>query len=124
MISTVLLVALLSTQTNIESDEDRPTSNGLGLTIAGGIVTGIGAINMAVSPIYRTDFYVEANGQRRADITFYTSLIGGGIILAVGVPMLIVGLVRRANYNAWYETHQVFFHVDSEGGALAYQMRF
>ena len=124
MISTLVLVALLSSQTNIQAEEDRPTSNGLGLTIAGGIVTGIGALNMALSPLYRADFYIDKNGRTTADIAFYGSLIGGGVLLAVGVPMLIVGLVRRANYNAWFETHQVFFRVDSEGGALAWQMRF
>jgi len=122
MLSSILLIAVLSAQTSIETEE--PRSNGLGLTIAGGILTGIGALNLAITPVCRADFYREANGDVGSDVCFYGSLIGGGIFLAVGVPMLVVGLVRRSAWKAWHETNQVFFRIDPEGGALAWQTRF
>ena len=122
MLSSVVLIAVLSAQTTIETEE--PRSNGLGLTIAGGIVTGLGALNLAISPVCRADFYREANGDTASNVCFYGSLIGGGILLAVGVPMLVVGLVRRSAWKAWHENNQVFFRVDHDGGTLAWAMRF
>lgn len=75
---------------------DKPPS-GVGLLVAGGILTGIGVTNLATSPICKTSL-VDHSAQ---DPCLAGSLIVGGTLTLVGVPLLIVGASQRSRYNEW-----------------------
>jgi hypothetical protein len=120
MIAALVLVATLSTPI---AQEERP-SNGLGLTIAGGVVTGLGALNLASSAICRTGFYRDRWGDTRSDICFWVAIGLGVVELAVGVPMLVVGLVRRSAYKEWLQKNAVSIVPRPDGLEVAYLLRF
>jgi hypothetical protein len=85
------------------SEEDHPPPGGVGLLIGGGILTGIGALNLATSPLCNTTL-VQSRVQ---SLCFDTSLVFGGALLAIGVPMLIVGANERSAYREWKKAHPV-----------------
>lgn len=77
---------------------DRPSS-GVGFLISGGILTGLGVVNLATSPLCMTDL-VKHKAQ---DECLIASLAAGGVMLAVGVPLLIVGGAKRSKFLEWQE---------------------
>ena len=110
-----------------ETAPDRP-STGLGLLITGIIMSGVGVTNLAVSPICRADFYVKKTGTEGSDACFYTSLVVGGAVAAVGIPLLIVGISKRMDYVEWRARHQALAglsaYAGEQGGGLAWQTSF
>ena len=78
-------------------DSDPKPTSGLGPMIAGWVGTGLGVINLATIPICFADFYPH-NAQ---DLCLGLSLVIGGVALAVGIPLLIVGYNQRSTFNAW-----------------------
>ena len=77
--------------------EERP-STGLGLTIAGAVVLGIGALNLVTAPLCKPLYEEDPDTQ---DVCLVSSLAVGGIGVAVGTPLLIVGLGQRSRYREW-----------------------
>jgi hypothetical protein len=105
----------------------RPSS-GTGLIIAGSIITGIGGLNLLAIPLcyvifddssydeaveyvysqYEGDYVirestVDDTKETARDICVIGSLAFGGVHVAVGLPLLIVGLNQRSDYNEWRE---------------------
>jgi hypothetical protein len=101
-------------------DAPRP-SNGVGLLVTGGILTGLGVLNLGTAPICRADFYRDYVGQNGSDVCFVMSLVLGGTMLVVGLPLLIAGKTKRDKYKAWLETHgqPVLMVLPTGDGALA-----
>jgi hypothetical protein len=101
------------------SESDTPPSRGVGLLVAGGIFTGIGAINLLTSPICKTDL---VGNRATQDACFTASLVLGGTFLAIGVPMLVVGGVKRSKFKRWQADHPLAaglgFSPATGGGAL------
>jgi hypothetical protein len=52
---------------------------------------------------YVLESTVEDTKKTARDVCVITSLIFGGLHVAVGVPLLIVGLNQRSDYNEWRE---------------------
>ncbi len=124
MISSVALVVLLSVQTTIAQVEEERPSSGLGLTIAGSVLTGLGALNLASSPICRAGFYRRQVGGTGSDVCFWGSIGLGGVLLAVGVPLLSVGLLRRSRYRAWLESQQLTVSFEPDRTEIAWRIAF
>lgn len=101
------------------SAEDAPPSRGVGLLVAGGIFTGIGVLNLATAPICKTDLIGNRDTQ---DACLIASLVLGGTFIAVGVPMLVVGGVKRGKFKKWQADHPMAaglgFSPTRGGGAL------
>lgn len=76
----------------------RPPS-GVGFLVSGGILTGLGVLNLAAAPVCQTSL-VREDVQ---DECMVTSLVAGGVMLAVGIPLLVVGGTKRARFIEWQE---------------------
>jgi len=112
-----------------DEDDNEEPSSGMGLLITGSILTVVGALNMASSAACRSDDLIEdATAQ---DVCFGAALTFGGIITAVGVPLLITGILKRKHYNDWRERHGVAqvlsemrLVVSNRGAAMRWQRTF
>ncbi len=82
--------------------DEPPPSSGLGLVISGSVLTGLGALNMATSPICLVDSLVRDDIETAC---VAACMIVGGTMFAVGLPLLIVGVVKRGKYKEWREQH-------------------
>jgi hypothetical protein len=100
--------------------ELRPPSNGFGLTLAGGIVTGLSVPWAVLSA-----FVLSRNDERDFDpftAPFFLLERGFGVISAIlsgacllaGLPMLSIGLSRRSSYRRWMEEHRIEVTYDAE----------
>jgi hypothetical protein len=92
--------------------EEPPASRGVGYLVTGGIFTGIGVLNLATSPLVQND------------VVRIVSLAVGGTFVAIGVPLIIVGAVKRGKYNEWKANQSVAagfgFITANGGGALTF----
>jgi hypothetical protein len=88
-------------------DYERPPS-GVPFLISGGIITGIGGVNLLTAPLCRTDLVDEPY----QDECLISSLVVGGVFLAVGIPLLAVGGVQRSKYVEWRARHRGFVDFD------------
>jgi hypothetical protein len=79
----------------------EPPSNGVGYIITGSIFLGLGVLNLATAPLCKTDAVAED----MQDTCLYASLGVGGAFVAVGTPLLIVGIGKRSTYNEWRRQH-------------------
>ena len=106
------------------ADESRP-STGVGHLVTGGIFTGVGVVDFLTAPICKTSL-IPTEAAQNTCLT--TSLISGGIFMAVGVPLLIVGGVKRSAYNAWKAQHPyaagLGFSTGQGGGTLTFSGQF
>jgi hypothetical protein len=116
-------VALLSW--DAAADDPQPTS-GLPLLVTGAALTGVGVANLATAPICKVRSVIpETNTQ---NVCFDVSLIFGGALVAVGVPLLIVGIGERSRYKEWLARHTVVAGLSLApipgGGALGWSTSF
>lgn len=120
---TLLLSFALSTPA--AAVEFEPPS-GLGMTITGGIMAGVGLMNLATMPLCRADFYVESVGTEGSNVCMVAAGVYAGVGLGVGVPMFVAGKKRRAAYKAWRERHEPTVGVAPQpgGAAVAWSARF
>jgi hypothetical protein len=81
-----------------------PPPTGLALLITGGALSGIGALNLATSPICKTSLIGSTSTQNAC---FDVSLVLGGALVVVGVPLLIVGIGQHSRYSEWKQQHTV-----------------
>ena len=79
----------------------RAPSTGVGHLVTGGIFLGLGVLNLVTAPICRTDA-VEKDMQ---DPCLFASLGVGGLFVAVGTPLLIIGTSKRRTYKEWRRQH-------------------
>jgi hypothetical protein len=75
---------------------ERPKS-GIGGIVMGSVGLGLGAMNLATIPVCYASFY-PANATELCTIM---SLSVGSVLIAVGIPSLIVGKIRRNRYKEW-----------------------
>lgn len=87
--------------------DQRPAepSSGLGFLIPGAIMTGVAGLNLATAPVCRTDFYVGLAGRSGSDICLVLSLVVGGVLAVVGIPLLVIGILRRGAWKEWNEKY-------------------
>jgi hypothetical protein len=101
-------------------DGPRPSS-GVGYLAAGGVFTGIGALNLLTAPICKTDLIRDHDTQ---DACLIASLVIGGTFLVIGVPLLIVGASKRSTYKQWKAANPVAsgfgFTTANAGGMLTF----
>lgn len=76
--------------TPVEAQEARHEK--IGFTVAGGILTGLGVVNLATSALCTTDLILEDD----RDTCLIAALSVGGIMTAVGLPLLIAGVSKHA----------------------------
>jgi hypothetical protein len=91
-----------------ETEDDDPfyrndpkPKTGMGTLIPGWVLVGIGALNLATSPICNTSAVEES----QQDLCFKLSLGVGIAGVAIGVPLLIVGYGQRSTFNEWKSRH-------------------
>jgi hypothetical protein len=98
----------------------RPSS-GVGYLAAGGVFTGIGALNLLTAPICKTDLIPDHDTQ---DACLIASLVVGGTFFVIGVPLLIVGSSKRTTFKQWKAAHPIAtgfgFTTASGGGMLTF----
>jgi hypothetical protein len=82
-----------------ELPSDSKPSSGIGFLVTGGIFTGIGALNLLTAPLCTTDFLIPNRSAQQGCLI--ASLAIGGTFAAIGVPLLIVGGVKRSAYKKW-----------------------
>ena len=73
-------------------------------------------MNLATSPLCKTSI-VRGDLQ---DVCFDTSLVFGGTLAAVGIPLLIAGATQRSTFNEWKRAHPIasgFSLAPLQGGA-------
>lgn len=94
-------------------------SKGLALTITGGVLSGLGAVFLLSSPLCKLDSEGRTRNEEASCLA--GSLGAGGVAVAVGVPLLVIGIVQRTRFKAWVEEHHpqlaVIFR-DDEGAAV------
>ncbi len=102
-------------------------SSGVGERVGGFIGLGLGVLNLATSPLCYTDI-IDPELQ---DVCLGASLVVGGVGLAVGIPLLIVGYNKRADLLEWRERNGVAEHllntqlvVNGDGSLLIYRGSF
>jgi hypothetical protein len=103
----------------------RPSS-GLGLLIAGGIVTGLGLANLATSaPVCHGN--AALTEAKKNECTEIALGISGGIT-GLGVIFLIIGGVQRSGYNDWKQQNGIASHVEvaplPRGAAAGFRTSF
>lgn len=76
--------------------DPRPSS-GIGAVVTGSILLGVGALNLVTIPVCFMDSYPEAS----QDLCVGLSAGLGGTLVSVGLPLLIVGVVKRKRFKAW-----------------------
>jgi len=103
-IAALLLVSLVPARSWADGPEapvsERPSS-GVGLLVTGGIFMGIGALNLATSPLCTTSLI---RSDLRDTCLGLSIGIGAGFVLA-SIPMLVMGANARAHYNEWRRAH-------------------
>ncbi|RKH05831.1 hypothetical protein D7X32_06985 [Corallococcus carmarthensis] len=72
------------------------------MLVAGSIMTGVGAVNLLTSPLCKTSL-IPRDTQ---DVCLGSSLAIGGVLAAVGVPLLLVGVSRHNTYVDWKRQHR------------------
>jgi hypothetical protein len=108
----ILLIALLlpeqgAAQAALENEVPPPVAarfgsygkppSGIGGIVMGAVGLGLGGINLATIPVCYASFYpAEAK-----DLCVWASVGVGSALVAVGIPSLIVGIIRRKRYKAW-----------------------
>ncbi|HRG98703.1 MAG TPA: hypothetical protein PLR99_20770 [Polyangiaceae bacterium] len=117
-----------SSQPLATAPSERP-SKGTGFLIAGTILTGIGAVTVIGTPsICKTGTGSATTGKSTAGCERFGYIFGASLA-AVGIPLMIVGLVKRSNYNAWMAEHPVASRLSVSplaggGGALGWSSTF
>lgn len=76
----------------------KPPS-GIGGIVMGAVGLGLGGINLATLPVCYASFYPDD----AETLCVHASLGVGSVLIAVGIPSLIVGIVRRKRYKKWRE---------------------
>jgi hypothetical protein len=82
-----------------------PPSTGVGHIVTGSIFVGVGALNLLTAPLCRVDDVIP--DPETQDTCLYASLIVGGVFLAVGIPLLVIGIGKRRAYKRWLMRHPV-----------------
>ena len=110
------------------SPSERP-SKGTGFLIAGTVLTGLGAVTVIATPsICKTGSGAATTGKSTAGCERFGYIFGASLAV-VGIPLMVVGLVKRSNYNAWLAEHPVASRLTVSplaggGGALGYFTTF
>jgi hypothetical protein len=85
-----------------EGDDDPPSS-GVGMIITGWIMSGVGAMNLALIPVCSMDAYPRES----RDLCIQLSIGVGVIGLGVGIPLLAVGYHQRSKFKEWKRQHAI-----------------
>ncbi|WP_404363096.1 hypothetical protein ACIHQR_23915 [Corallococcus coralloides] len=93
----------------------RPPPTGTGMLVTGSILTGVGAVNLLSSPLCKTGL-VPRDTQ---DVCLGSSLVIGGVLAAVGLPLLFVGISRHNDYVEWKRQHRALSLLTDVGVAPA-----
>jgi hypothetical protein len=98
----------------------RTVSNGRGLIIAGAITSGVGVLNAATLPLC-----MLTNRGSFVNVCFAVSGIVAGVMLLVGVPLLIAGIVQANTYKRTAAIIGGFdLAVRQDGASLFYRYAF
>ncbi|NOK21273.1 hypothetical protein, partial [Corallococcus carmarthensis] len=91
----------------------KPPPTGTGMLVAGSIMTGVGAVNLLTSPLCKTRL-IPRDTQ---DVCLGSSLAIGGVLAAVGLPLLFVGISRHNTYVEWKRQHRALSALSDVGVA-------
>jgi hypothetical protein len=86
-----------------KSEKEGELGTGIGETVAGGILVGLAVLDLAEACLCKVDAVIP--DRKEQNPCLYATLIAGGLFSAVGVPLLVVGLRKRADYRRWEQSH-------------------
>jgi hypothetical protein len=109
--------------------DERPPS-GLELLVTGSIVTGLAVVDLAAGPPVCVDYFsteVYPRSTRTACIT--ATLVMGGMVTAVGIPLLVVGAGQSHRFKEWQRQHPylgslTLAPIPGGGGAMGMRWAF
>ncbi|MBK6463291.1 MAG: hypothetical protein IPF92_20135 [Myxococcales bacterium] len=107
---------------------ERP-SKGTGFLVTGAVLMAVGAVTIIGTPsICAQGAGTATTGKTSAGCERFGYIFGASIAVA-GLPLVIVGMVKRSNYNAWLAEHPVASRLTVSplaggGGALGYATTF
>jgi hypothetical protein len=92
-------------------------SKGTGLLIAGGVVTGVGLLFFVNAAVCQTN---RDQSEREQNVCTAITASIGAVAVAIGVPMLVIGAIRRSAFQEWLRAyHPNLAIVPTEnGGAI------
>lgn len=105
--------------------EQRPRS-GVGGVVVGSAALGMALLNVATLPICFADFYPSG----AQDGCVIGSLALAGVDVVVGVPSLVLGLIRLRRYRDWKQQRALALverlgaGASPSGATLRYTLRF
>ena len=127
---TVLTVSatLCMSRESLADEPPRPPSKGTGFLITGVVLTGVGVVTVIGTPsICKTGSGAATTGKSTEGCDRFGYILGA-TFGAVGIPLMIVGIVKRSNYNAWIAEHPVVSGLSvtgvSGGGILGWSTTF
>jgi hypothetical protein len=95
------------------------------LLLGGGIVTGVGVLNLLSVGFCATS---SLSSDDTKNLCFGLALGAGGVCLAIGIPMLIVGANQHAAYERWLKRHPLVYDLSvvpvRGGGAIGWSANF
>lgn len=102
-----IFAVLAATTPALAEERPPPPSKGTGYLITGAVLTGVGVVTVIGTPsICDTGTGAATTGKSTTGCK-NVGYIFGASFAAVGIPLIIIGSVKRSHYNTWLAEHPV-----------------
>jgi hypothetical protein len=98
-------------ESSVERPLRNPHSKALGMRIAGGVLLGLGGVNLAIGIICDAanvfeDMYADLDmGSETGAMYDKLSWIEGSVMLGIAIPLFVVGEVKYGQWKKWENEH-------------------
>jgi hypothetical protein len=89
--------------------------------VAGGVVTGVSLLFFGSSAVCQIN---EENTQAGQNVCTAINASIGAVALAIGIPMLVIGVLRRNEFQEWVRTYHPQLAVTPTGGGASASVGF
>ncbi len=123
-----LSATLCMSREGLAEERARPPSKGTGFLVTGVVLTAVGVVTVIGTPSICKNGSGTATTGKSTEGCERFGYILGATFGAVGIPLMIVGIVKRSSYNAWLAEHPVASGLSmtghSGGGMLGWSTTF